>query len=232
MIEFKTDNDWEELLADTMKTHTIEQLFGKLDVEYTDKTIFPPQDEIFNALKLTSYEDTKVVIIGQDPYIRPGQAHGLAFSVRPGYRVPPSASNIFKELQNDLGCYIPNNAYLVPWAKQGVLLLNTCLTVEAYKSKSHADIGWEYLTDRIIKMLNEKDKQICFMMWGNQAKRKLELVDPEKHLVLTAAHPSPLAGGAFFGCKHFSKCNEMLYELYPNTIDWQIPNIDVPKIKF
>lgn len=224
-MNYKIENDWDDMLESTFNEYVSQQLFAKIDMEYQDRVCYPPKEDIFNALKLTSYANTRVVILGQDPYINENQAHGLAFSVKPGARVPASLTNIFVELQNDMGCFIPNNGYLVPWANQGVLLLNCVLTVRAKMSGSHANIGWEFITDRIISALNEKDKMICFMLWGSYAKKKAELIDPEKHLVLAAAHPSPLAGGAFFGCKHFSKCNEMLYEQYPDTIDWQIPNL-------
>ena len=227
MIDFKTGNDWENILEGITNEPPVQQLFRKINVEYEDKKCYPPEDEIFNALKLTSYNDTRVVIIGQDPYINENQAHGLSFSVRPGYRVPPSLSNIFKELQDDVDCYIPNNGYLVPWTKQGVLLLNTVLTVRANMSGSHFNMGWEYFTDKVILKLNEKDKPICFMLWGSYAKKKLELIDQSKHYVLEAQHPSPLTRGAFFGCKHFSKCNKFLKERYGSEIDWQIPNIEL-----
>lgn len=229
MIEFKTGNDWEEILEGIENEPPVQQLFRKINVEYADKTCYPPASEIFNALKFTPYKDVKVVIIGQDPYINKGQAHGLAFSVTPGYRVPPSLSNIFKELHDDVGCYIPNNGYLLPWTSQGVLLLNTILSVREGMSNSHANIGWEYFTDKIILKLNEKDKPICFMLWGSYAKKKLQLIDQSKHYVLEAQHPSPLTRGAFFGCKHFSKCNKFLKERYQTEIDWQIPNVELPK---
>lgn len=231
MIQFKTGTDWDEILEDVLNENVVQKLFQKISLEYEDRVCYPPQDEIFTAFKLTPYKDVRVVILGQDPYINKGQAHGLAFSVKPGSRVPPSLSNIFKELQNDMNYFIPNNGYLVPWAKQGVLLLNCVLTVREGMSNSHANIGWEYFTDAVIKKLNEKDQMLCFMLWGSYAKKKAELIDKEKHMILTAPHPSPLTGGAFFGCKHFSKCNEMLYEIYPNTIDWQIPNIELPSLK-
>lgn len=217
----KTNTDWDKLL-ESMEDK-MQSIFSYLDT--CEETFYPPKEEIFNALKYTSYENTRVVILGQDPYINEGQAHGLAFSVNEGIKIPPSLMNIYKELNTELGCYIPNNGCLIPWAKQGVLLLNTILTVEKGKSKSHAKLGWEVLTDYIIDLLNKKDKSIVFMLWGNPSKKKASLIDPDKHLVLQAAHPSPLAGGAFFGCDHFKKCNEFLYETYPDVIDWQIPNI-------
>ena len=181
---------------------------------------------IFEALKLTSYRDTKVLILGQDPYHGENQAHGLAFSVQKGVDIPPSLINIFKELKDDLGCYIPNNGYLVPWAKQGVLLLNACLTVEANKANSHRNKGWEFFTDYIIQLLNEKETPMVFILWGNNAKEKIKYINNPKHLILTAAHPSPLsASRGFFGCRHFSKANEFLRKNNQTEIDWQIPNI-------
>jgi len=219
-------NDWDQVLESAFKDKQIQDLLRWVDNE-RDKGIevYPPKEDMFNALKLTSYENTKVVILGQDPYINPGQAHGLSFSVKPGVPIPPSLMNIFKELHNELGCYIPNNGCLIPWAEQGVLLLNSVLSVERGKSRSHDNIGWERLTDYIIYSLGQKDQSLIFMLWGNYARRKASLIQPNTHLILEAAHPSPLAGGAFFGCNHFIKANEYLYETQPHTIDWQIPNI-------
>ena len=166
-----------------------------------------------------------MIILGQDPYHGTGEAHGLSFSVNPGVKIPPSLYNIFKELQSDMGCYIPDNGYLVPWAKQGVLLLNSVLTVKRGRSNSHKGIGWEIFTDKIIELLNKKDRSLIFLLWGNYAKQKGSFINPNSHMILKAVHPSPLAGGGFFGCKHFSKVNEYLYEIDKTTIDWQIPNI-------
>lgn len=222
-------NDWDELLKDEFNQEYFKVLMEFLDREYRNEMAFPPREDIYNALKLTSYQDTKVVIIGQDPYINSGQAHGLAFSIKPGANIPPSLMNIFKELHNDCGCYIPNNGCLIPWAKQGVLLLNSVLTVREGQSRSHANIGWERFTDKIVEILNNKDTSLIFMLWGSYAKAKGVLVDPAKHMVLKASHPSPLAGGRFFGCRHFSKANEYLYETSDKTIDWQIPNIGKTK---
>jgi len=182
-------------------------------------------DEIFSALLHTSYEDTKVVILGQDPYINQGEAHGMAFSVMPAAKTPPSLRNIFIELEKDLGCAVPNNGYLIPWAKQGVMLLNTVLTVEAKRSKSHAGKGWEQFTDSIITRLAQREKPVVFMLWGRAAEQKATLIDANHHKVLIAAHPSPLAGGRFFGCKHFSAANEFLVAQGNSEIDWQIPNV-------
>lgn len=218
-------NDWDELLENEFKKEYFQRLMGFLDYAYDCKDILPPRKDIFNAFKTTSYADTRVVIVGQDPYIKPGQAHGYAFSVLPGNDIPPSLYNIFKELESNGGYYIPDNGCLLPWAEQGVLLLNSILTVEKGISNSHAKKGWEIFTDEVINILNKKDKSLVFMLWGNYAKKKGMIIDTNMHLVLKAAHPSPLAGGAFFGCNHFMLANEYLYETSPSTIDWQIPNI-------
>ncbi len=218
-------NDWDEILKNEYETTYFRSLMEYLDEEYRRDEIFPPKNDIFNALKFTSFKDTRVIIIGQDPYINPGEAHGLSFSVNPGVRIPPSLYNIFKELQTDMNCYIPDNGCLIPWAKQGVLLLNSILTVRRGKSNSHKNIGWDIFTNKIIELLNKKDRSLIFMLWGNYAKQKGSIIDPNSHMILRAVHPSPLAGGAFFGCKHFSKANEYLYETDKTTIDWQIPNL-------
>jgi len=184
-------------------------------------------NNIFNALKYTSYEDVKVVILGQDPYHGAGQAHGLSFSVQPGVRIPPSLLNMYKELKNDLECYIPNNGYLVPWTKQGVLLLNAVLTVREGEANSHKNKGWESFTDRIITLLNEREKPIVFLLWGNNAKEKMKFITNPNHCILTSVHPSPLsATRGFMGCKHFSKTNDILKSFGQKEIDWQIPNIN------
>lgn len=218
-------NDWDNLLKEEFQKNYFITMEEYIRQEYKRMEIFPAEDDIFNAIRLCSYADTKVVIVGQDPYINPGQAHGLSFSVLPGARIPPSLMNIFCELRDELGCYIPNNGCLIPWAKQGVLLLNSVLTVRRGCSNSHKDIGWEIFTDAIMRLLNQKDKSIVFLLWGARAKSKAYMIDPSSHLILTAPHPSPLAGGGFFGCNHFVKANQFLYEIYPETIDWQIPNI-------
>lgn len=218
-------NDWDSVLGKYMSSIPFQDMMRWLDREYRETEVYPPKDQIFSALQYTPYNQVKVVIIGQDPYINPGQAHGMAFSVNPGIPIPPSLMNIFLELQNDLGCYIPNNGCLIPWANQGVLLLNSVLTVERGKSNSHKNIGWEQFTDAVIRTLNFLDHSIVFMLWGRSAQRKEKLIDPNKHLILKAPHPSPLAGGAFFGCNHFSICNQFLYEIMPDVIDWQIPNL-------
>ncbi len=188
------------------------------------KTIFPPGPLIFNAFNTTSPENVKVVVLGQDPYIKPGEAMGLSFSVPRGVRTPPSLKNIYKELQEDLGCPPPDHGDLTKWAEQGVFLLNASLTVEAGKSNSHAKSGWHTFTDAVISKLSESKEGLVFMLWGNFAKKKAELIDPFKHLILEAAHPSPLAGGAYFGSKHFSKANEYLATQGKETIDWCLEN--------
>jgi uracil-DNA glycosylase len=181
--------------------------------------------DIFNALRYTSYADTKVVVVGQDPYINPGEAHGLAFSVMPTAKIPPSLRNIFKELETDLQCTMPDNGRLLPWAEQGVLMLNSVLTVQRGASKSHAGKGWEKFTDAVLNIINQKETPVAVMLWGRDAQQKGQLVDNPLHLILRAAHPSPLAGGKFFGCKHFSHANEFLQKSGQSAIDWQIPNV-------
>jgi len=219
-------NDWDRLLENEFKKDYYLRLRQFLKKEYSTKTIYPNMYNIYEALKLTSYENTKVVILGQDPYHGPNQAHGLAFSVQKGVATPPSLLNIYKELNNDLGCYIPNNGCLIPWAKQGVLLLNTVLTVVANQANSHRNRGWETFTDRVIQLLNVKSTPIVFLLWGRNAKSKSSYITNSKHLVLTSVHPSPLsASRGFFGCKHFSQANKFLTDSGQQPIDWQIPNI-------
>jgi uracil-DNA glycosylase len=219
------NNDWDGLLADEFKKDYYLKLRAFLKEAYSTATIYPVMHDIFNALKYTSFKQVKVVIVGQDPYINPGEAHGLAFSVQPAAKTPPSLQNIFKELNNDLNCFLPNNGYLVPWAEQGVLLLNNVLTVEIRKSRSHARRGWEIFTDYVISLINKKDDAVVFLLWGRDAQAKGQFLNNPRHLVLTAAHPSPLAGGRFFGCKHFSKANDFLTKNGLSAIDWQIPNL-------
>ena len=222
----KLDNSWDELLKDEFNKEYYLRLREFLKIEYSTKTIYPHMNDIFNALKLTSYENVKVVILGQDPYHGEGEAHGLAFSVKKGIAIPPSLRNIYKELSTSLGCYIPNNGYLEKWAKQGVLLLNTALTVQADNANSHSGKGWEILTDAIIKKINSKNEPVVFMLWGNNAKSKAWFIDGKKHLVLTSVHPSPLsASRGFFGCNHFKLANEFLAKNNLQPIDWQIENI-------
>lgn len=218
----KLNNDWDELLKDQFDAEYYQKLREFLKEEYSSTKIYPPMDYIFSALKETSYKDTKVVILGQDPYIKEGEAHGMSFSVNKGVRVPPSLRNIYKEIIEDIGGTMPAHGNLIKWADQGVLLLNATLTVRQGKSNSHKGKGWEKFTDNIIKLLNEKEEPVVFMLWGNNAKAKESLITNPKHLVLKAAHPSPLAGGAFFGSKHFSQANKFLESNGIKSIDWQI----------
>ena len=220
------NNDWDEILKDEFEKDYYLKLRVFLDEEYKNYKIYPPARDIYNALRYTNYEDVKVVILGQDPYHEEGQAHGLCFSVNKNIQIPPSLINIYKELHDDLNCYIPNNGYLVPWAKQGILLLNTVLTVRNHLANSHKDKGWEILTDEIIKKLNKKDKPIVFILWGRNARNKKTLIDNPIHLIIESAHPSPLSAyNGFFGSKPFSKTNAFLKMNNIKEIDWQIPNI-------
>lgn len=219
-------NDWDNILKEEFNKKYYLELREFLKHEYKNGLIFPDTHDIFNALKYTSYKDTKVVILGQDPYHDQGQAHGLAFSVKPNIPTPPSLLNIYKELNNELGIFIPNNGYLISWAKQGVLLLNTVLTVKAHMANSHKNKGWEIFTDNIIRYLNKRDEPIIFVLWGANARSKKGLIDTSKHYILEAPHPSPLsAHRGFFGCNHFKKINEILEKLNKEKINWQIDNI-------
>lgn len=219
-------NDWAEHLKEEYKKPYYKELYKTVTAEYAQKSIFPPADDIFNAFHLTPLSEVKVVILGQDPYHNVGQAHGLSFSVKPGVKTPPSLVNIYQELHEDLGCYIPNNGYLTKWAEQGVMLLNTVLTVQAHKANSHKDIGWEEFTDAAIRILNEQDRPIVYLLWGRNAQNKKWMLTNPKHLVLEAPHPSPFsASRGFFGCRHFSRTNEFLTEHGIEPVDWQIENI-------
>ena len=216
-------NDWDEKLKNIWDSLEFKEFYKKVMHEYELKEIYPPKDYIFNALKLTSYKDTKVVIVGQDPYHGEGEAHGLSFSVQKGVKIPPSLKNIYKELYSDLGIVPVDNGDLSNWAKQGVLLLNSVLTVEKDKAASHRNIGWDVLTDYIIKLLNLKEEPIVFILWGNFAKKKAKLITNEKHLIITSAHPSPLsASRGFFGSKPFSKVNNFLVNNKLKPIDWKV----------
>lgn len=219
-------NDWLEPLSQEFRKPYYRKLYQKVIEEYQFKSVFPPADEIFNAFHFTSLHEVKAVILGQDPYHNVGQAHGLCFSVRPQVEIPPSLINIFQELHDDLGCEIPNNGYLVKWAKQGVLMLNTVLTVRAHQANSHRGIGWEEFTDAAIRILNEQDRPIVFILWGSPAQRKKAMLNNPKHLILQAPHPSPLSAyRGFFGSKPFSKTNEFLIANGVAPIDWQIENV-------
>lgn len=219
-------NSWNNILGSEFDKEYYNNLHDFLVTEYKTKNIFPNMYDIFNALHYTEYQDVKVVILGQDPYHGPNQAHGLSFSVKPGIPAPPSLKNIFKELHSDLGCYIPNNGYLKSWADQGVLLLNTVLTVQAGNANSHKGKGWEIFTDRVISVLNDREDPVIFILWGNNAISKKKLITNKQHYILQSVHPSPLsANRGFFGSKPFSKTNEILKQLGKEPIDWQIKNI-------
>ena len=218
-------NDWDEILKDEFKSEYYLNLRQFLKREYFSRTIYPPMNDIFNALKATPYSAVRAVILGQDPYHEPGQAHGLSFSVKPGVEIPPSLVNIYKELHEDLGCYIPDNGYLVKWAKQGVLMLNTLLTVRAHQAFSHKGIGWEQFTDAAIEALARQDRPMVFILWGRPAQSKKPMIYNSKHLILESAHPSPLSAyRGFFGSRPFSRTNEYLKENGLAPIDWQIEN--------
>ena len=217
------NNDWDEVLKVVFDSPGFKKFYNIVEEEYNTKTIFPPKDYIFNALKLTPYKNVKVVIVGQDPYHGVGEAHGLSFSVQKGIKVPPSLKNIYKELYEDLGITPPNDGELTKWAEQGVLLLNAVLTVEKDKPASHRNLGWERLTDYIIKVLNLKEEPIVFILWGNFAKEKKSFITNPNHLVLTSPHPSPFsANSGFFGSKPFSKTNEFLKNNNIKPINWDL----------
>lgn len=219
-------NDWAPLLEEEFQKPYYLKLRQFLIEEYKSRIIYPDKYDIFNALHFTPYKETKVVILGQDPYHGPGQAHGLSFSVKPGVKQPPSLQNIFKELHEDMGCYIPNNGYLVAWAKQGVLMLNAVLTVRKGEANSHRGIGWENFTDRVIQLLNEREKPVVFILWGKNAQEKENLITSPQHYIIKAPHPSPFsANRGFFGSKPFSKTNNFLKKIGSNEINWQIPNL-------
>ena len=217
------DSQWQEALKEEFQKDYYHELMAKVSEAYENNQVFPPANEVFNALNLTPLSQVKAVIIGQDPYHDVGQAHGLCFSVKPGVKVPPSLVNIYKELHDDLGCSIPEDGYLVKWATQGVLMLNTVLTVNAHEPNSHKGYGWEKFTDAIISKVNEEDRPIVFLLWGAPAQKKKKLLNNPKHLILEAPHPSPLSVyRGFWGCKHFSKTNEFLVNNGIEPIDWQL----------
>lgn len=219
-------NDWLEPLKPEFSKPYYKDLYTKVRQEYATNLVFPPSKEVFSAFELTPLHEVKVVILGQDPYHNVGQAHGLCFSVRPDVEIPPSLVNIYKELHDDLGCYIPNNGFLEKWAKQGVLLLNTVLTVRAHQANSHRGIGWEEFTDAAIRVLNRQDRPIVYILWGAPAQRKAQMLDNPRHLILKAPHPSPLSAyRGFFGSKPFSRTNAFLEANGLSPIDWQIENV-------
>ena len=216
-------NDWDEILKDEFKKPYYLKLRQFLKEEYSTKTVYPNMHNIFTALKASSFKDTKVVILGQDPYHEPNQAHGLCFSVLKPVPPPPSLQNIYKELADDIGFKIPNHGELTKWAEQGVLMLNTVLTVRRGQANSHKGMGWEVFTDRVISELNKKQTPIIFLLWGSPARQKAQIIDNPIHIKLTCPHPSPLSAyRGFFGCKHFSKTNELLIRNGMTPIDWQI----------
>lgn len=219
-------NDWLEAVGEEFRKPYYRELYEFVKEEYNTTAVYPPADDIFNALHLTALKDVKVLILGQDPYHGANQAHGLSFSVLPGQRIPPSLKNIYQELHDDLGCEIPNNGYLEKWAKQGVLMLNTVLTVRAHKPNSHQGKGWEHFTDAIIEAVNRQDRPVVYLLWGRPAQAKIPMLNNPKHLILKAPHPSPYsADRGFFGCRHFSQANEFLKSHGVEPVDWQIENI-------
>ncbi|MFX3633413.1 MAG: uracil-DNA glycosylase [Candidatus Pristimantibacillus sp.] len=218
------DNDWDGLLKPELDEPYYQQIDAFLTERYEQTTVYPDRSQIFNALRYTGYEHTRVVILGQDPYHGPGQAQGLSFSVQPGMKIPPSLRNIYKELQDDMGCAIPDHGSLLSWAKQGVLLLNTVLTVEDGAPNSHQRIGWERFTDHVIGLLNERDKPVVFILWGKHAQEKASFIDSQKHHVIASPHPSPFAARkGFFGSRPFSRANMFLKDIGSPEIDWSIP---------
>ena len=218
--------DWNERLAPLFADEKYQKIRQFLLEEYRNYVVYPDMYDLYNCFRYTQFDNLKVVLLGQDPYHEPGQAHGLCFSVKPDVEIPPSLVNIYKELQDDLGCQIPSHGYLEKWAKQGVLMLNTVLTVRAHQANSHRGIGWEEFTDAAIRVLNTQDRPIVFILWGRPAQMKKAMLNNPKHLILKAPHPSPLSAyRGFLGCKHFSMANEFLMKNGIAPIDWQIENI-------
>lgn len=218
-------NDWMGAIKGEFSKEYYKKLYQFVREEYATHVIYPPSEDLFQAFHLTPLEKVKVVILGQDPYHNEGQAHGLCFSVQPGTEIPPSLVNIYKELHTDLGCYIPDNGFLKKWAEQGVLLLNTVLTVRAHQANSHQGKGWEQFTDAVIQAVNEKEEPVVFLLWGRPAQLKKSMLTNPNHLILEAPHPSPLSAyRGFFGCRHFSKANAFLVQHGLAPIDWQIEN--------
>lgn len=214
-------NNWDALLSEEYQKEYFHKLSEFVDMEYMTNSVYPPKDQLFSIFDILEVEDIKVVIIGQDPYHQPGQAHGMAFSVMPGVKKPPSLVNIFKELKEDVGCEIKDTGYLLGWARQGVFLMNTCLSVIDSKPNSHKGKGWEIFTDEVIRLIDEDNYPKVFLLWGNDARKKRDLIKNKKHLVLETVHPSPLSAyNGFFGCRHFSKANRFLKENMRKEIDW------------
>ncbi len=217
---------WQPILADEVQKPYFAALEAFVAEERSKYTVFPPEEDVFNALRYTPYDQTNVFLLGQDPYHDDGQAHGLCFSVRPGIKPPPSLLNIYGELKSDVGFTFPNNGYLVPWAEQGILLLNAVLTVRAHAPNSHKDHGWETFTDAVIRKVNEKRDPVVFVLWGGYARKKVPLIDTSRHTIIESAHPSPLsARNGFFGSKHFSAINAALKKAGKPEINWQLPNL-------
>lgn len=218
-------NDWLGPMSAEFRKPYYRKLYQTVNQEYRTHTVYPPADDILRAFELTPLSEVRVVILGQDPYHNEGQAHGLCFSVQPGVEIPPSLANIYQELHDDLGCYIPNHGCLEKWAREGVLLLNTVLTVQAHRANSHRGIGWEEFTDAAIRAVNGENRPIVFLLWGRPAQEKAAMLNNPNHLVLKAPHPSPLSAyRGFFGCRHFSQANEFLVSRGAEPVDWQIEN--------
>ncbi|MBA2678608.1 MAG: uracil-DNA glycosylase [Ktedonobacteraceae bacterium] len=225
-MQVNIPESWHAHVADEFEKPYFRSLSQFVDDERAHYTVFPPEPEVFSAMNLTPYENVNVLLLGQDPYHDNNQAHGLCFSVRPGIKSPPSLMNMFKELRSDVGFSIPNNGYLVPWAEQGILMLNAVLTVRAHLANSHKNHGWETFTDAVIRFVNAKESPVVFVLWGNYAQKKQALIDTTRHTIIQSAHPSPLsARNGFFGSKPFSTINRMLREAGKPEIDWQLPNL-------
>lgn len=225
-MQVNIPESWHAHLTDEFEKPYFSKLTQFVDDEREHYTVFPPEPEVFSAMNLTPYENVNVLLLGQDPYHDDNQAHGLCFSVRPGIKPPPSLLNMFKELQSDVGFSLPNNGYLVPWAEQGILMLNAVLTVRAHLANSHKNHGWETFTDAVIRSVNAKESPVVFVLWGNYAQKKQVLIDTTRHTIIQSAHPSPLsARNGFFGSKPFSTINRTLREAGKPEIDWQLPNL-------
>ncbi len=225
-MDVRLPASWQTALGPELEKPYFAQLRAFVDGERAEHTVFPPEEDVFSAFGHTPYEQVNVLLLGQDPYHDNNQAHGLCFSVRPGIKPPPSLVNMYKELKSDLGCAIPNNGYLVPWAEQGMLMINAVLTVRAHTPNSHKGKGWEQFTDAVIRAVNDKDSQVIFVLWGAYAQKKAALIDASRHVIIQSAHPSPLsAKNGFFGSKPFSKINAALRDAGKPEIDWQIPNL-------
>ena len=224
-MEVKIEESWKKILAEEFEKPYFAELVGFVKAAYRSGVVYPPPGKIFNAFNRTPFDKVKVVILGQDPYHNVGQAHGLSFSVREGIEIPPSLENIYQELHEELGCYIPDNGYLVKWDEQGVLMLTAVLTVRAHRAHSHAGKGWEHFTDAAIKAVNDQDRPVVFLLWGRDARNKKAMLNNPNHLILEAPHPSPLSAyRGFFGCGHFKAANEFLAAHGETPVDWQIEN--------